>query len=197
MFAGALFKLTHASAWEQHGTLTPDEAAALALAMYNSISDGDGECVNDPLGQINFYPHQLYELPEFIERWFLCDGSHFLKADFPDYWSQLSLSSFYYIWEFDADNFSIPDIQQRFIYGTNDEPGFMGGASTHTLVTGEIPAHAHSVNIPGVVNVQAGVGATPNTLPGLPGLTGNSGGGGAHNNMPPHIVLCPYIKLRY
>lgn len=92
--------------------------------------------------------------------------------------------------------------------------GASGGEQAHTLVTGEIPVHSHpntaTVNDPGhshplngavIGNGFAATNATGNwnTVGGqattsTTGITvtvnnANTGGGGAHNNMPPALIL--------
>jgi len=89
--------------------------------------------------------------------------------------------------------------------------GAAGGEQTHTLTTPEIPAHSHGVTDPGHTHTPvsgnilvAGVtgagfvnpGANSNTSGLNSATTGisinNAGGGGAHNNMPPSLVV-PWI----
>lgn len=92
--------------------------------------------------------------------------------------------------------------------------GVVGGAATHTLVTGEIPAHNHAITDPGhthtnVRMTQTGLSFTgpgggtayvPNsTEPTGTATTGitinNTGGDGAHNNMQPSYGVGYAIKL--
>ena len=102
-----------------------------------------------------------------------------------------------------------------------DTIGNTGGEVSHTLTEGEMPAHSHHVNDPGHDHrVEAGgrkfkedgggkfaVVALGN--PGNPAEgcgTGHAqgshsnislhgaGGGAAHNNMPPYVVMCYFIK---
>lgn len=87
-----------------------------------------------------------------------------------------------------------------------------GGAKTHTLTTGEIPAHSHAINDPGHTHSadvfatdanganfdrSAGGGAagTATINSATTGITvDNAGGGAAHNNLPPYVVV--YIWKR-
>jgi hypothetical protein len=59
-----------------------------------------------------------------------------------------------------------------------------GGAKTHTLITDEIPAHTHSVQ---VISGGSDLAGGANYVVGT-GATGSTGGGGAHNNLQPYIV---------
>lgn len=87
----------------------------------------------------------------------------------------------------------LPNMKGRFPIGQSDAGtawdalGETGGAATHTLVIGEIPAHTHTVDV-SVSNAASG--------PNIPAYrnggtinTGTQGGGGAHNNMPPYLTL--------
>lgn len=91
--------------------------------------------------------------------------------------------------------------------------GATGGEQTHTLSSAEMPAHGHGVTDPGHTHKwgdygseQHGSGAYYNNViaPGnnlwdsgssTTGISVNSSGGsGAHNNMPPYIILAYIIK---
>ena len=100
----------------------------------------------------------------------------------------------------------IPDLRNRFIYGTTKEPflsgipgvsptlGITGGEETHVLSLNEMPAHTHAVQS------YAGTGSTGNHInspvypTGSGSFTGSTGSGLAHNNMPPYIMLNYIIK---
>lgn len=109
-------------------------------------------------------------------------------------------------------NFVIPDLRGRVVAGQDDMGGSSanrltgasggingdtfgaaGGAETHTLQTTEIPSHNHSID----TYSSAGGGFIPaaNASSGLVSrTTGNTGGGGAHNNVQPTIILNKIIK---
>jgi len=175
--------------------MTPTEVAQAFMGIMNSYSTAEGDCL-EPLGSVQWFPIQLNELADFADKWKLCDGSYFAKADYPDYWSMIEAGSYAYVWEYDTDNFTIPDMVLRFPYGTNDEPGGQGGEATHTLTSGEMPAHTHTEVTTGITGLFVAPGEVPAVIAAGAGVTGSTGGGGAHNNLPPFTQLCPYIKIK-
>ena len=72
--------------------------------------------------------------------------------------------------------------------GTFDTLVATGGAETHTLSTGELPAHTHTVD---KYNASGGSGEGVQTAGNVTGTTtsNSTGGGGAHNNLQPYIVV--------
>ena len=67
-----------------------------------------------------------------------------------------------------------------------------GGEKTHTLTTQEIPAHTHSQTAPTSASGGSVRFATDTNANGAVtdvNATGSAGGGGAHNNMPPYLVV--------
>lgn len=105
-----------------------------------------------------------------------------------------------------STTFNVPDIKGKVIAGIDagqtefDTRGETGGAKTHTLTVGQIPAHTHSLLLGwgagGNFRAQAGAaladfgttGTIYNTLEtnGSPPAGGN---GQAHNNLQPYIAL--------
>jgi microcystin-dependent protein len=102
---------------------------------------------------------------------------------------------------------TLPDFRDRAIvapgpvnYGTR---GNAAGSATHTLSTGELPAHAHDAGGLGVAagNVPGGGGAGGNNMigfnertniqdyRGVEGATANAGGGAAHENRMPFRTI--------
>ena len=105
-----------------------------------------------------------------------------------------------------STTFGSPDVRGRVIAGQDDiggssanrltgvtgsvngdTLGAVGGAETHTLVTAEIPSHAHSYN-EGFVGQGADAGGGSNSLSIRSQTTGETGGDGAHNNVQPTII---------
>jgi microcystin-dependent protein len=105
--------------------------------------------------------------------------------------------------------FALPDLRGRAAVhaGPTITQGQKPGQETHTLTTGEIPAHTHTAKgstagattgspaggyLAAAVNVYgspAGTTLEPSTL-------GPAGGGAAHNNMQPSLVLRYCIALQ-
>jgi hypothetical protein len=65
-----------------------------------------------------------------------------------------------------------------------------GGAKTHTLTTGEIPAHSHSISSFPVWGTTGTFGSNDYIINATETKnTNNAGGGGSHNNLQPYIVV--------
>ena len=120
-----------------------------------------------------------------------CDGSTYDRVDYPDLYTSLPAAFI-----LSPDQFFVPDLRGKFISGAVvvSDVGQTGGEATHTLSVGEIPSHSHTIPLtattlavePGEVTVQ-----TPVPLPTT--NTGDTGGGGSHNNLPPFLELMYYI----
>jgi microcystin-dependent protein len=101
-----------------------------------------------------------------------------------------------------STTFNVPNFQRRVAVGSGgsgtatlaNSVGSTGGAETHTLVTGEMPAHTHDL-VGYVTGSNTGVGTTSVSVSGgVQGATNSTGGGGAHNNMQPSAVILKIIK---
>lgn len=79
--------------------------------------------------------------------------------------------------------------------GGDYDTGDTGGEAAHTLTENEMPSHRHTVGCSYGTDENAGyIGGTSQDKDLMFSTnTGYVGGGGAHNNMPPYLVL-PFIQ---
>jgi microcystin-dependent protein len=110
--------------------------------------------------------------------------------------------------------FALPDLRGRMPVHTDSgrsgqfPVGAAGGEETHTLTSGELPAHGHQVvasNAPGTAAVPTGAypaatqvaayAAAANT-PMNASAVSRTGGGQPHENMPPYLALNFAIALQ-
>jgi len=144
------------------------------------------------------------------ENYLPCWGSDYLIADYPELYAVIG----------DVFNnpstpegyFAVPELASRFPVGTSEAYtlGDKGGEATHTLTTGELPAHTHSVvshshTIPNMSAGTAQGGSTTAVWSRLSGTmasgsaspaTSSVGSGEDHENRPPYIALNPIIRYR-
>lgn len=159
------------------------------------------EIMTPLLGMI--YPTVLTTLPPNM---LPCDGSSYLREDYPDLYAILPA-----VFIVDEDNFITPDLRGTVaigigeaISGTTYTMGQMGGSETETLEVEQIPPHTHTdtghfhtsdTTVPSPTLV----GEIPSPLGGstsVPTVTGtasanltDTGGGEAHNNLQPYTAL--------
>ena len=107
-----------------------------------------------------------------------------------------------------SSTFNLPDLRARMPLGLNGSGTFnalgkTGGEENHTLTTAEMPSHGHEVTAGNAIpklgvwptNMGAGTGwRSISSTTGSDGALGvvsasNTGGDGAHNNMPPYVVV--------
>jgi len=121
-----------------------------------------------------------------------CDGSSYLRVDFPDLYAVLD-SAFIV----DADHFAVPDLRGRTIIGAGDGSGLTtrsvaatGGEEQHQLSEGELAAHVHAIPLTATtLAVEPGEVTVMTPVPLFTQNTGSKGGDEAHNNMQPFFVL--------
>lgn len=201
----AILSLTHDYEWEKYGSLTPQEAAREALAMYNEFTHDTGWCM---LGAV--FPYVTVTPPDNT---LPCDGSMHLRTDYPALYTALAP-----VFVTDADHFVTPDLRGKVGvgaglampgYGTPDV-GDTGGEYTHTLTAAELATHSHGVGphshteitaVATAITIGAGVPA-PSAIPGV-GATGATGlttdavgSNDAHNNIQPFLALNYCIVAR-
>jgi len=129
--------------------------------------------------------------------WLLCDGSSLLCTTYPSLFSAIGTT----FGAVDGTHFSLPNLEGMFPLGAGGSfaaaLGTTGGEAEHTLITGEIPSHDHSL-AGGFTGSTSYPGMTYTSNPGStitePYQTGDTGGGGAHNNMPPYLAINFIIK---
>ncbi len=150
--------------------------------------------------------------------WLLCFGQNVSRTTYADLFAVVSTT--YGVGD-GSTTFGLPDLRGRVVAGVDnmggsaasrltsttitgggDAVGEVGGAQTHTLTTSEIPSHQHDVlYISNVANNNLQWNSAATTLGAGDGSTGggllktgNTGGGGAHNNVQPTMVLNYIIK---
>lgn len=183
-----LASLTHESAWVADGSETVQDAVKAAYRILDSYvldpcSSGGGAVI----GSISAY---VGDLPSGVLE---CDGATHARASYPDLYAALDAAFI-----IDADNFSVPDLRGRGVVGVGAGAGLTvrsmgdaGGAETHTLTTGEMPSHTHTVddNLPDIDFEDIGA-PQPSGGAEIPGVqSGATGGDEPHENMPPFLAL--------
>jgi microcystin-dependent protein len=127
--------------------------------------------------------------------WLLCDGTSYLRADYPNLFAIIGVL----FGSADGTHFNIPDMRGNMPIGKKstdsdfDTIGKTYGEKTHTLIIAEMPAHAHAYG-----GNESGAGPEAGgTGHGLTSIypTDSKGGDGAHNNMPPVVVINYIIKI--
>lgn len=186
--SGALLELTHAYRWEAFGNLTPDQCAALALAMMEIYYKG-----NPMIGTV--IPYANFQPPDNM---LACDGSVYLRADYPDLYAVLANA-----YLDDADHFHTPNLVSRFVMGDATNTGAQGGEATVVLTTQQMPNHLH-VDAGHAHFEKAAIGTIINGGLEAPADSAfdivvetqlgqadiqPTGGGEAHNNLPPYHGL--------
>lgn len=177
---GQILELTEARNWEQTTGISVAETIEFWQTTYLQFSQGDFCMIGAIVAILNDTtpPHML-----------LCDGSTFLKVDYPQLYDVLPA-----LLIIDPATGKVPDLRETFVLGASVgiPEHDTGGSDEHTLTETEMPAHRHlydkeiynidveSVGIPDPF----GVGIPP-----IPTLTSSTGGGNAHNNMPPYYAL--------
>lgn len=132
----------------------------------------------------------------------LCDGSVYLRADYPNLYDALDAA-----FVIDSDTFRVPDMRDSFVMGASatNAPGATGGSATITQTEAQMPTHTHTspphahsesaaaptaVTVGLEVPVPAAVPAVSST--GLTAVSIDAAGGGQ-----PMDIIPPFVALRY
>lgn len=172
---GALGELLHLYRWEQFGSMTPSEVAAI---FYDAFDNWERGCMVGSV--VAFYRDTV------PDGFLLCDGSSHLVADYP------KLAAILPDVALSGSDFSVPNLVARFVVGEDVGGGLavgtVGGEKEHVLTVGEMPAHVHEIS-------GATASVTTTVIPDAPDAiatpmpSGSTGGGLPHNNLPPYFVL--------
>jgi len=187
---GALSELIYANRFEQFGTATPDEVAAVFQTMFYDFLAS--ECaVPDPsiVGEIKLLAHA-----SFPDGWLECYGQALSRTTYADLFAAIGTK---YGTGDGSTTFNIPMFQRKFLAGF--EPvnggefdfGHTGGEESHTLSVTEMPAHTHNVLMS--TGGQGNGGGVSVRVPSGSTTSSSVGGGGAHENRPPWGVVLPII----
>jgi len=195
---GALGDLAISTNWLQEGDTAPEEAAEIGQQIILSL-----EPTMDLIGLIFPFAGDTAHIPDGS---LLCDGSSYLRADFPDLFTVIGTT----YGATDGTHFNVPDLLGRTVVGVGSGSGLspytlgqQGGEETHVITTAELASHSHTdighTHVEGnaaPTAITIGVGApAPSAVPTV-GVTGvgnsnitNTGGNSAHNNIQPYTAL--------
>ncbi len=184
---GHLLQLTHDYNWEQTTGISVAETVSLMQEMFDDFSVGSFCMIGSLIHFVTNSP------PVGV---LLCDGTQYLRVDYPDLYADLPISLI-----IDADNFVVPTIQDTFMLasGLTYLPEDTGGSETHILIEAEMPSHIHQSPYPNIAIDIKSVGApniesASNPPVYLPSQA--TGGDQAHENMPPFIAYKVGIVAR-
>lgn len=103
-----------------------------------------------------------------------------------------------------STTFNVPNIKGKIPYGRDSSDANFAtlnvattytGEKTHILTTAEMPAHTHTTTTgSGTAGASDIVRTFVSTDPNTTSVSGSAGGGGAHNNLPPYLVMNYIIK---
>ena len=187
---GALLPLARAYNWQQYGDLTSADMAAFYETVIAAI---DWESAQMDIGTVFFTAGESQPIGCLA-----ADGTQVLIADWPLLYAEIGDA-----YGAAGDGyFRLPDLARRAVVGagtTGDgtySTGDSGGAESVTLAETQIPSHSHSIHTH-LDGLAVAPGELPVTTPSVvPGSTGATGGGNAHENRPPYLALNAWIVAR-
>lgn len=135
--------------------------------------------------------------------WLICDGSNVSRTTYANLFAAISTN---FGSGDGSTTFGLPDLKGRVPVGVDGSPSRLngahaetlagsGGADFITLTIAEMPSHAHAAH--GFYVTTGGTAANALRFDGPNADVGgveNTGGGGAHDNMPPYLVVNWMVK---
>ena len=186
------------------------------------LNDGTHELADDNFHPVK--PSYAGDLKYSVQSsdhngWLKCDGRSLNRVLYANLFEVIGTA----FGNDDSETFKLPDCRGRVLGTIGSGSGLTArslgavvGAETHTLTTGEMPSHSHTITDPGHTHsytnntndqsVAAIVGEvaadqedlSATTASATTGITiNNAGGGGAHNNMQPTIFISNIFVFAY
>ena len=158
--------------------------------FYDNLLNNYHQNVNNnlPVGSIIAYSSET--IPK---NYMICDGSSLNKEKYSDLYKVIGN-----MYGSDDTMFNLPDLRNRFIYGTDSELNEIGGEAEHILTEEEIPPLDVEIRAQYGNSPSSGYLAWANTNGGDYSkytLGKTIGGEQPHNNLPPYIKLIYIIKI--
>ncbi len=132
--------------------------------------------------------------------WLLCDGSAVSRSAYPRLFALVGVT---YGPGNGSTTFNLPDARGRVLVARDaaqsefDALGETGGAKTHTLTQGEMPAHRHSISF-GTGGASSGsriaFAPSTNAVGSDPGPVATTGSNQPHNNLQPYLTVNYIIR---
>jgi len=165
--------------------------------LNNKLSTAQGQLMSPLVGLI--IPTCAAAIPDGT---LLCDGSTYLRADYPNLYTAIDPSL-----HIDANSFTVPDLRDRFILGAGPTHTALttGGSFSHVQTLAELAAHTHTntphthtevTAVPTVVSIGLEP-PVPAAVPGA-GITGASSISiDSAGSSDPMDITPPFYALKY
>ena len=156
--------------------------------VIKELQDLISESIRIPIGTVQHFATETAP-----DGWLKADGVAVSRTEYADLFAAIGTT----FGEGDGSTtFNVPDLQDKFVLGLGSTYATIaatGGEVEHTLTTSEMPSHSHTYSTLSEAMPQSG-SATLCWHGSATASTASTGGDGAHNNMPPYVVLNYCIK---